>query len=132
MEFEERKAKINHYLQVHVWELFDADNSGTLNFEEFLSSEWASFLALVPEGRCQIFKAEFMHRFLGEQSNPRSAWHTPGVVGIYQRLYATIDPEDRGWFEMNDLRAMAREEFNSMDRDRDGLLSKQEFPSPKS
>ena len=131
MPWNEKSFARNHYIQVHVYDLFDLNKDGFIDPEEFLSFEWAGFLNFVPEGHCRVTKSEFFNRFLGnDPADPSSGWRNPSSVTIYQRLYATADRSGKGFITREDLRGIAAEEFRSMDKNHDGLLSRAEFPPP--
>ncbi len=123
----ERREGRNAYLMKHRRELFDVDKDGCLNFEEYFAAEWAGYLAQVPVGQYYVTRQDFLLRFLGDPASPSSGWHVPWQVSSMEQLYKSIDVNNKGHINEEDLRPRAMLEFKAMDKNEDGCLSIKEL-----
>ena len=112
------------FLEKNKFELFDQNRDGYLDFDEFWSGEWATFLAFVRPGSCVMTKAEFMSMNPGASDAPDSGWSVPGQVQVIERLYAETDIVGKGYISKSDVRAGALRAFHFSDKRQKGKLSR--------
>jgi hypothetical protein len=75
LPIKERNLQRSLYLIHNRFNLFDKNNDGRLDIEEFISSEWAGLLISAPIGKCVITKDQFLTLYLGDPNDPLSGWH---------------------------------------------------------
>lgn len=124
---EERRKGRNKFITINRWVLFDTAGTGYLNFEQFLSSEWASFLAQVPIGRCRVTKDEFFRQFLGYKGLDASGWNNQWEVDMINNLYGRIDRENKGYIVKRDISAWVMETFSAADKKKTGEISREDL-----
>ena len=117
----------NAYISSHKWELFDINHDGFLDFDEYLSMEWAGYLVQVPAGKTVITKLEYMNRFLGDAGDKFSGWHVPYQPQVVAGLYSGVDPYNKGFITCEDIRLEAMRSFSFSDKHHKGRISKDEL-----
>lgn len=117
----------NEFIMHKRWELFDQNHDGFLEFEEYLSSEWAGYLVHAPAGSCVVSKNAVMKRFLGYPGTKVGGWKIPDQVQLIETLYRSMDYSGRGYLIKDDIRSRARAAFSFSDKNQDGKLSRSEF-----
>ena len=128
LSFNDRRRLRNQYIIRNRRMLFDLNKDGYLDFEEYLSFEWAGYLAQNESMDCRVTKSNFMMQFLGEPSNQASGWHSPSQVSAIETIYRETDVQNKGFIIKDDLRPRALRTFKQADKDGDGLLSPAELP----
>jgi len=124
---EEWRKDRNLFLSDHRWELFDNNHDGFLNVEEYISSEWAGYLAQIPGQSCVVTRMDYMNSFLGPPDEIESGWKNHWSVSIFSDLYEKLDVNHRGFITKDDLRQHATLAFKSMNQSHTGLLSPEEM-----
>lgn len=120
----------NEFIRRNRWKLFASAGATGLTSDEFLSAKWAGFLAQLPAGRCVVTERDFMDRFLGDPSDPRSGWKVPYQPYVYRGLFQSLDKDQKGFLTKADIRGWVGAAFGHADQNRDGLVSQDELTRP--
>ena len=109
-----RRSGRNLFLERNMWRLFDVNHDGRIDFSEFLSSEWATYLVQASPGECRVTKSEYLDLFLGQPGDPDSAWKLAWTVKIIKCDYNRLDASHKGYITKNDIVADERAMFDHL------------------
>ena len=117
----------NEYVRAQTWVTFDNDHDQTISFEEYLSMQWAFFLAYRTNRDCSLSKADFLSMFLGVPHTPTSGWDAPYQPSVVGGVFDSLDVGKKGFLTKEDIRRQSSSSFSLMDRNHDGRLSTAEM-----
>jgi hypothetical protein len=124
---EEWRKGRNFYILKHGFDLFDINHDGFLEFDEYLSWQWAGYLVEGPAGKCVVSRSDFLGRFLGTPNTPSSGWSIPYQARIYNDVYNSIDLDHKGYITKSDIIGRTLRSFSFSDKNHDGKISPDEL-----
>ncbi len=112
----------NFFISQHRWDLFDQNKDGMLDFDEFLSSEWAGYLVQNPTPSCIVTKEYYMNGFLGDPKSPSSGWNNKWDPKTFSFFFEQTDTGHKGYITKEDIAGHARFNFLQMSKTKKNFL----------
>ena len=108
-----------------TWKIFDMNQDGVLNFDEYLEYSFATYLLFNEKRDGKLLYDEFKQYWLGPKNHPYTIPY-PSEETVRTR-FEELDQGWKGYLEIDDLRAEALYYFQVNDLNKDGLVTQAEM-----
>jgi hypothetical protein len=112
-----------HFLRENRWLLFDVNHDGRMNFEEYHTWIWASFLVGATPGSCILTKKQFFDDVLGKPTDSMNDWRSPSSLRLAEASWPIFDPDGKGFIIKDDLKVADIGSFGRADIFHRGYLT---------
>jgi hypothetical protein len=117
------------YLDVHRFELFDANHDGALTPEEWQEYVFTSYAVHNKARDGRILRDEFAAVINGPKQQPFTVGTMP--TSTIESLFRSLDQGHKGYLTIDDLRDEAMKTFRKSDKNGDGKVTDEELHSNK-
>ncbi len=121
----EEAFKASTYISTHYWQLFDVNNDGAVDFEEWREAEFVPFLYYNQRRDGKVLLNEYMNVYLGPPLHRFTVVH-PDKDGV-EKAFRMLDKGHKGYLDIDDLSSVARATFELNDVNHDGLVTQAEI-----